>query len=158
MAEQAKLVSRDDGRSGDPSAGPARERCGDVARLAVDVGGSDHDTASGVAECPLARRRSGSGIGGARTTGYRAGGQLLVGVCARAVALARQRLRLPARPRLFPDPEGVPPAGRSLGDACALAVRALTIGVGAVLLETFAVVTYVLGAVLLLLAGHMLRS
>src|SRR6185312_15597374 len=44
------------------------------------------------------------------------------------------------------------------GIVCALALRALTIAVGAVLLETFSVVTYVLGAVLLLLAARMLRS
>jgi tellurite resistance protein TerC len=40
----------------------------------------------------------------------------------------------------------------------ALALRALTIAVGSVLLESFSVVTYVLGAVLLLLAARMLRS
>ncbi len=44
------------------------------------------------------------------------------------------------------------------GIVCALALRALTIAFGAVLLETFTVVTYVLGAVLLLLAARMLRS
>jgi tellurite resistance protein TerC len=40
----------------------------------------------------------------------------------------------------------------------ALALRALTIAGGAVLLESFSFVTYVLGAVLLLLAARMLRS
>ncbi len=40
----------------------------------------------------------------------------------------------------------------------ALALRALMIAVGAALLESFSVVTYVLGAVLLLLAARMLRS
>src|SRR3954447_6309300 len=44
------------------------------------------------------------------------------------------------------------------GIVCALGLRALTIALGAVLLESFAVVTYVLGAVLLLLAVRMLRS
>jgi len=44
------------------------------------------------------------------------------------------------------------------GIVAALALRALTIAVGAALLETFSVVTYVLGAVLLLLAARMLRS
>ena len=44
------------------------------------------------------------------------------------------------------------------GIVCALALRALTIAVGAALLETFSVVTYLLGAVLLLLAARMLRS
>jgi len=44
------------------------------------------------------------------------------------------------------------------GIVCALALRALTIAVGAALLETFSVVTYMLGAVLLLLAARMLRS
>jgi tellurite resistance protein TerC len=44
------------------------------------------------------------------------------------------------------------------GIVCALAFRALTIAGGAVLLETFSFVTYVLGAVLLLLAARMLRS
>ena len=44
------------------------------------------------------------------------------------------------------------------GIACALALRGLTIAVGAVLLESFSVVTYVLGVVLLLLAARMLRG
>jgi tellurite resistance protein TerC len=44
------------------------------------------------------------------------------------------------------------------GIVCALALRAVTIAAGAVLLESFSVVTYVLGAVLLLLAARMLRS
>jgi tellurite resistance protein TerC len=44
------------------------------------------------------------------------------------------------------------------GIVCALALRALTIAVGSVLLESFSVVTYVLGAVLLILAARMLRS
>src|SRR6476660_7334893 len=44
------------------------------------------------------------------------------------------------------------------GIGWALALRALTIAIGAVLLESFSVVTYVLGAVLLLLAARMLRS
>src|SRR4051812_15934798 len=64
-------------------------------------------TARSVAEHPLARHRSGSGTGGSRVARNRASRQLLVGVRARAVALARQRLRVPARPRLLPDPEGV---------------------------------------------------
>ena len=58
----------------------------------------------------------------------------------------------------FLIPTGVPPARRSLGIVCALALRAVTIAVGAVLLESFSVVTYLLGAVLLLLAARMLRS
>ena len=44
------------------------------------------------------------------------------------------------------------------GIGCALALRALTIAAGAVLLESFSVVTYLLGALLLLLAARMLRS
>jgi tellurite resistance protein TerC len=44
------------------------------------------------------------------------------------------------------------------GIVSALALRAVAIAVGAVLLETLSVVTYVLGAVLLLLAARMLRS
>jgi tellurite resistance protein TerC len=44
------------------------------------------------------------------------------------------------------------------GIVYALALRAVTIAAGAVLLETFSVVTYLLGAVLLLLAARMLRS
>jgi len=44
------------------------------------------------------------------------------------------------------------------GIICALVLRALTIAVGAVLLESLSVVTYVLGAFLLLLAVRMLRS
>jgi tellurite resistance protein TerC len=44
------------------------------------------------------------------------------------------------------------------GIVCALALRALTIAVGAVLLESFSVVTYVLGGLLLVLAARMLRS
>jgi TerC family integral membrane protein len=44
------------------------------------------------------------------------------------------------------------------GIVCALVLRALTIAIGAVLLETLSVVTYVLGAVLLVLAARMLRS
>jgi tellurite resistance protein TerC len=44
------------------------------------------------------------------------------------------------------------------GIVCALALRALTIATGAALLESFSVVTYVLGALLLLLAARMLRS
>src|SRR6478672_9986355 len=44
------------------------------------------------------------------------------------------------------------------GIVCALAFRALTIAVGAVLLESLSVVTYVLGVVLLFLAARMLRG
>jgi tellurite resistance protein TerC len=44
------------------------------------------------------------------------------------------------------------------GIGFALALRAFTIAAGAALLESFSVVTYVLGAVLLLLAARMLRS
>jgi TerC family integral membrane protein len=44
------------------------------------------------------------------------------------------------------------------GIVCALALRAATIAVGAVALESFSVVEYVLGGVLLLLAARMLRS
>jgi TerC family integral membrane protein len=44
------------------------------------------------------------------------------------------------------------------GIICALALRALAIAVGSVLLESFSVVRYVLGAVLLLLAARMLRG
>src|SRR3954471_1663802 len=44
------------------------------------------------------------------------------------------------------------------GIGFALALRALTIAVGAVLLESFSAVTYVLGAVLLVLGARMLRS
>jgi len=44
------------------------------------------------------------------------------------------------------------------GIVCALALRALTIAAGAALLDSFSVVTYVLGAVLLLLAVRMLRG
>jgi tellurite resistance protein TerC len=44
------------------------------------------------------------------------------------------------------------------GIVCALALRAVTIAVGAVALESFSVVEYVLGGVLLLLAARMLRS
>jgi tellurite resistance protein TerC len=44
------------------------------------------------------------------------------------------------------------------GIVCALALRAVTIVAGAALLESFSVVTYVLGALLLLLAARMLRG
>jgi tellurite resistance protein TerC len=44
------------------------------------------------------------------------------------------------------------------GIVCALALRGVTIAVGSVLLQSFSVVTYALGAVLLLLAARMLRS
>ena len=44
------------------------------------------------------------------------------------------------------------------GIVCALVLRALTIAVGAALLETFSVVTYVLGVILLVLAARMLRG
>src|SRR4051794_37866110 len=44
------------------------------------------------------------------------------------------------------------------GIVCALGLRALPSALGAALLESFAVVTYVLGAVLLLLAGRVVRS
>src|SRR3954467_14640338 len=44
------------------------------------------------------------------------------------------------------------------GIVCALALRALTIAAGAVLLESFSVITYVLGAVLLALHPPIRRS